>query len=530
MAASGAGEQSRSGGTCKVPGQRAQQRLGTVGGPPWQLPSALLAFGALGFLAGALALVFSAPDFARLNFYGPVQLATVHLFALAFMSVVIVGVLFQMVPVLLRRALAAPGPGVAIAVGVAGGAWALVAGFLLDRDLAVATGGTVVLIAGGAFVICAARAILAARAAGTFGAAGAGLLVAVSWFAITLLAGATMAANLVWSFLPVARRIDIIAAHATVAIGGWIVGMILVMAMKLAPMLSLAHARRPQMGNYGLAAWHVGLVPTALGLLFGVSWLTGIGVVILLVAALTFAAFTLDVIRSRKRELQAPLVHLAFGVAALVAAALVALWALWGDGNPIRAAVAAGILVLVGFGAGVTAGHLFKLLPMVVWTGIHAKRANQPGAPRLSDMYPDAWARVEQVAFICGVTVLTVAVLGGWGPPALVGALAIFAAAIATGIACARFLWMTRADATLPARRPGGLPAHLRAAAQGGGGPADAGGAPKPHHPHGPHAARAADAPTGATRAGAGAPNTATSPEADGAPVQAPTGSSAAEE
>ncbi len=93
--------------------------------------------------------------------------------------------------------------------------------------------------------------------------------------------------------------------------------------------------------------------------------------------------------------------------------------------------------MLVGLGAGVTSGHLFKVVPMLVWTGRYAHLAGVGGAPKLSDLYPAPLATVEQWAFLTGFALLVAGTARGNGTIAEIGAglLVLAAAALAVAVA-----------------------------------------------------------------------------------------------
>jgi hypothetical protein len=455
----GPAEQGEPRGRCTTPGRRTAERLGTVGGPPWQLPAGLLTAAAAAQVAGTLLLIRVAGDLADGRFYGPSQLAAVHLLGLAFLSVAIIGALLQLVPVVLRQQVATPATATAVGVVFAGGAWALSAGFLLERDLAVATGGTLIVAAGGALVVLLARVLRAATRDRTLGAPGVALAASTAWFALVLAMGGLMAANFVSPFLSV-DRLHLIASHATVALLGWVGGTILAVSLKLAPMFALAHGRHPRLGPVAVTLWHIGVAPLALGLLLGNATVAAAGTVVVAIACVIAGAFVVDVARSRRRRIEAPLAHLAVGLAAVTVACAIALHAWWLDGDPVRAATAAGLLVLIAFATGVTSGHLFKVVPMLVWTGRYAHLAGTPGAPRLSDLYPALLARVEQAAFAAGSVLLVVAVLAGSPSVALAGATLLFTAALAVAAAVGACIATT---AHAPASHPVPAPAATAA-------------------------------------------------------------------
>src|SRR5690606_35394689 len=152
-------------GRCATPGARTLDRQAAVGGPPWQVPVALLAAAAVAQVAGALALAAAAPDLAAGVAYGPAQLGAAHLLGLAFLTVAITGALLQLVPVLLRRPLGTPATWTAAGAGLACGSWALAVGLWADRPSAVAVGGTLVVAGGAVLLADLARALAGARRA-----------------------------------------------------------------------------------------------------------------------------------------------------------------------------------------------------------------------------------------------------------------------------------------------------------------------------------------------------------------------------
>ncbi len=436
---------------CDTPGRRTLHRQATVGGPPWPIPVALLVAAAVSLVAGALALVAAAPDLARGTVYGPDQLAAAHLVGLGFLTVAIVGALLQLVPVILRTPLAPPARAAVAGAALVAGAWLLALGLRAGADPAIAGGGSLV-IAGGAVVVAdLAGALVRARRAGALGAPGLGLAASGAWFALVLVMGGLMAANRLDGFLPV-DRLRMVAAHGAIAILGWVGGTILAIALRLAPMFALSHGYPRRPGEAAVVAWHAAVVPIALGFLLGLPWLAAAGGLVLVVACGLAGVFVAGVARHRRRRPEAPLVHLGLGVASAAAAAVLMLAAWRGVIDMPRAAVAATLLAMVGTGVGVTSGHLFKVLPMLVWTGRFAHLAGTPGAPRLSDLYPHRLAIAEQAAFAAGLVLLVGGVVAGSPSTARTGAVLLVVAAAA--VAAAAVTCLTHRVRPAPAPAP----------------------------------------------------------------------------
>ncbi|MFN8124312.1 MAG: hypothetical protein U0237_18035 [Thermoleophilia bacterium] len=420
----------------EAPGARTAERRATVGGPPWQLPVAVLAAAAAAQVAGMAALALAAPDLASGVAYGPAQLGAVHLLGLGFLTVAILGALLQLVPVLFRRVLMGPVPASLTGVALVGGAWSLALGLWSQDVPAIATGGTLVVAALAALAAALVNVLVRAARAGTAGAPGAGMALATTWLVAVAAVGGLMAANRVEPFLEV-DRLRLIGAHAVLALVGWIGGAILAMALRLAPMFALSHGYPRRPGTVALALWHASVPPLAAGILWDLTPVVVAGAVLLLAGIGAAAVYVGGVARHRRRRAEAPLVHLVIGLASAAAACLVPAVTWIVGGLVVRAAIPAVLLLAVGMGCGVTSGHLFKVVPMLVWTGRWAGLAGTPGAPTLSDLFPQRLAAVEQAAFAAGLAALVAGVAAHVPALARAGALLLLVAAVAVAAAVA---------------------------------------------------------------------------------------------
>ena len=421
-----------------------------MGGPAWQVPVTLLAAAGAAQLAGLVALAVCAPALARGEWYGPAQLAAAHLLGLGFLSLAIFGALLQLVPVLLRRQLGPTAVMATAGAGLALGAALLAGGLWSGTPVAIACGGTIAVAGLLVLVGAIGVAVAGAHRAGTLGAVGAGLLAAGIWLVVVLAMGAALAADRTWAFLEFDRT-RLLASHALMAAGGWGGGTILALALRLAPMFALAHGYRRAPGIAALAGWHAGVLVGATGFIVGSAPVVTAAGGLLVAGACSAGWFTLEVARHRRRRAEAPLVHLALGIASAAAAPLaMAFGRLTNESG--RGAAMAALLLVVGLGSGVTSGHLFKGVPMLGWTGRHASRAGTPDAPRLSDLYPARLATIEQVLFTAGLGGLVAGVAAGRPALALAGALTLLGASACVVSAMALCIFTNARPPAVPQR------------------------------------------------------------------------------
>jgi len=105
-----------------------------------------------------------------------------------------------------------------------------------------------------------------------------------------------------------------------------------------------------------------------------------------------------------------------------------------------RAVSAYVLLLLFGWAAGVTAGHLPKLLSLSIWVWW------PPGPrPKQEALYPRRLALAEALAFALGLEILAAGVWAGSAAAARLGAALVGAAAL-LATAAAAVVWSRRAQ------------------------------------------------------------------------------------
>jgi hypothetical protein len=416
----------------------------------------LLSLASLAWLAGCVALVAAAGDLARGIWYTPELLAAAHLIGLGFLTTAIAGALLHLAPNMsVRRPPGGPLPGLLIWAGalvLAGGLWR-------DLPAAEAAGGTLLAVGIG-WLLAGVVAIWRGRR-GSWPEPLAGLVVASAWLAAVLVLGLLMIAERRWGFLGLDRT-RLIGAHATMATLGWVGGLILAMTTRMAPMMLIAPARRLGVARAALGVWHCGVAALTGAVVTGTRALALAGAAALALAVAGFVVYLADAARRRRRRPPAAVQHLLAGLAALLAAATLVLVL-----PAARAAPVALVLALVGFAAGVTAGHILIMVPTMCWVArFGGLRRGGGRPPPVAHLAPPLLGWCEGLAFAAGTGLLAAGVLAGSEPLALAGAASLTASA--AGVVAAVALAALRpwtpaagARAPLPMREDGSLPLSI---------------------------------------------------------------------
>lgn len=357
-------------------------------------------------VAAGLVLVWSGADLL-LTRWAPATLAAAHLLGLGFLGLVIVGALFQLLPVLCG----APVPGAVwvsrtvyglLVVGIP----LLVTGFLTSRielqlwALAPLGAGLLVLVS--AFA-------LALRAARSATETGRVIELSLGSLLVTFGLGATivLALNARVGLLSWPAWVDL---HLSWALLGW-AGLLLVgVGFQLVPLFHVTPPYPPRLRQAAPLLLFGALLAMMAGHLVGSGTLRSLGVAAALLVLGVFALLTLRLQAARRRAVWDPTLSFWWlGLASLLGAALA-----WFLDAP---ATAVGVLALPGVGVALPSGVLYKVAPFLAWYHLQALQLQRGrldlALPHVKSLLGDRAAH-GHFALHASALALLLAVLAGW--------------------------------------------------------------------------------------------------------------------
>jgi hypothetical protein len=362
---------------------------------------------ALGFLGAAAAgLVWVAPELASGRYLDPRAAATAHLFTLGWITTSIMGALYQLFPIALGApvrwrwlgwvTLALHGPGLLLFVG----------------GLTAGHGPTML---SGAALFGVALALFAVNAAGTLVRSRErdltwwALAFAVFFLLATIAFGASLALNLV-SFHLGGGRLTALGVHVHVALGGWVMLVILGVGRKLLPMFLLSQGVRE-----AAARWAFGLLTAGCLLLtvfhaYAGAWLLRAAGVLLAGGTVALLVYARSHFAGRRRPSLDPGMRLAGAGLAFLAAATV-LGVLVGTSPSPRLATGYGFALVAGAFTLFVAGHYYKIVPFLVWHRRYGDSAGRRAVPAVAELYDGRIAGAAGALLVAGAAAFLVAIL-----------------------------------------------------------------------------------------------------------------------
>jgi hypothetical protein len=353
-------------------------------------------------LAGLL-LLWEGPA-ALESRWTPALLAATHLLTLGFMSMVMLGALLQLLPVVAGAPISRPGLVAAVVHPLLVVGTLLLAGGLWLGEVVGIRLATPALAAGfGLFVALALRALWHAAARAAIGRSIGLALIAL---AVTVALGLTLTAMLGWgAAIPMVKAVTL---HAAWGLVGWTVLLVFVVAQQVVPMFQVTPLYPAPLSKL--------FAPALLGLLLawsaaswlewrGAAGLLGIAVALLV---LGFSAVTLGLqLRSRRPAADATTLAWRAGMVCLALAAVVGSAGSFVPGAAAPYAVLVGVLSVIGFALSVINGMLYKIVPFLIW--LHLQNTVGGRVPHIKRILPEPPARWHARLHLASIALLCLA-------------------------------------------------------------------------------------------------------------------------
>ncbi|KYJ86722.1 hypothetical protein [Sulfurovum riftiae] len=345
--------------------------------PPLKLIAPFFRFGVVFYLLSMMALLFFEPTFS----YAQMDVAGwIHLFLLGFVMMIIFGAMAQLIPVVLEVGHAVVDVYYIILPLLGIGASVMVVGFWMLPAL-LPYGGLLVLIA---MMIFAMESIATLRKSELRTLTVKTVAWSNGYLLLGILTGFAIALGLAGDL-----SIDVgmmLKAHVYAVLGGYVILTIMGFSLILIPMFSLAHGFEEEHINRAFKLVTTGVTVVFAGALFGLEWLMWIGYLLNLIGVLSYMMqiYIIAKLTVRKElDVWAKSMMFAFGTLAFA----IILWIVYTMSGYTPFLHAAVWFLLLGFIASMIIGHLYKIVPFLVWFERFAPLVGKEKVPMLHEMY-----------------------------------------------------------------------------------------------------------------------------------------------
>ena len=334
------------------------------------------------------------------HYFQPIILALVHIGTLGWITMIIFGAMFQLVPVVLEVKLFSELMGEIqfwiFLVGAAG----LITGFW-NFDTGIHLTASAIFLAAAMLLFIINITVTMFRVK-KWNITGVYLAAALFYLLSTAAAGLLMAINLGHPFIK-GNHLQYLKLHADVALIGWVTMIIMGVSYKLIPMFTLSHGYSMKSAVWAFVLVNTGLLGLTtvmhyenLGLLYS-------GFVCLTAAGIFFFLFQIYLIIKKRirKKLDIGLKHSIVSFFFMGLTALLGVYLVLNNFKDIftelRLVLLYGYLVIFGFFSMLTVGQLYKILPFLAWYHKYSSKVGLEKVPLLKDMYSEKSASLEFV-------------------------------------------------------------------------------------------------------------------------------------
>ena len=370
--------------------------------PPFKLIAPFFIIGGFFYLFSSL-FVFSI-DTNTISFVAPEALGFVHMLLLGFVMMVIFGAMAQLVPVVLEVGHFAVELFYAIWPLLLIGTLLMIGGFLYSSAL-LPYGGVIVLISMMIFVMeifltiakvktltLSMKSVLASNIFLFFGII-VGLLMALSY-----------AGTLSLDITP------LLHSHVYLVIGGYILITIMGLSLVLLPMFTLSHSFSTRPLEIALLLMGSGVLLVVFGALTGYSAFEYVGEIFSFVAMWYYFKLIWVIYKTRPRkENDIYAISLFFSYGSMLVATLFGILYFLSGYEPLI--LSGGWLLFFGFFGFLITGHMYKIIPFLVWFERFSPLVGKQKVPMLADMVPYKSSQAQFIFSSVGVVLVTFALL-----------------------------------------------------------------------------------------------------------------------
>lgn len=322
---------------------------------------------AVSWLLAAILLLFQAKNLVNSIFFSSGLLAITHLFVLGFVTSVMFGALFQLLPVIFIQKIHSEQLAKWTFVFLAVGMFGLVSSFTLDiNGLGLTISGLLVNVAVLLFMLNIWKTIGRSTENDT---AKRYIRTSAVWLVLTTLAGLVLAINFWMPYLNF-NHLEFLKIHAHFGVIGWFLLLIIGVSCVLVPMFLLVHHLDYSPLNQGYYFINGGLFVGVLAKIISNDILLDIAYASVLIGGILYLKFIYLVYRARPRKrldfgLQKTMLsYLFLMVGMLTAIAFIV-------GLKTKETVFYLALILIGFVATLILGQFYKTLPFIIWLKVY---------------------------------------------------------------------------------------------------------------------------------------------------------------
>ncbi len=385
--------------------------IATSYAPPFSLVRNHFVLSIASYVALTFAFVLVAP-WMQGHHFQPHLLGLTHLATLGWITMVMMGALYQLVPVVLETKLWS----VRLArltfwIYLPGAIGLIIHLWVFNRGPGLWLSGLLMMIA---FILFVSNLFATLAQVEKWNLTGIHLLASLCCVLLATLFGFILALNIAQPFLP-GDHLHYLKAHAHLAFLGWVLFVVMGVAYKLIPMFSLSHGYSMTPARWAFGLVSVGVVGLITAWAFGGPRVLEIFYSTLLAGGIFTFLFQIALIfRHRlRKQLDIGMLHshcsfIFLCITTILGVMLFFLPDGWPQSLREGLVLLYGWIAFIGFVGFIIVGQMYKIMPFLVWFNKYSDKVGVENVPMLKDMFDERLAKIEFVLMIAGFSITSI--------------------------------------------------------------------------------------------------------------------------
>jgi len=361
------------------------------------------------FILGVVFYVFSnfmlfGFDVAQLSYFSDMSLISwVHIFLLGFVMMIIFGAMAQLIPVVLEKGHFSVDLYYIIWPLLSIGVVAMAYGFIYSH-LVLSFGGITVLIA---MFIFSMETFLTLKGVKKYGIVAISVIISNIFLIAGVVIGFIMA--LTFAGFVSTNIMLLLKSHIYFLIGGYVFITVMAFSYILIPMFGLAHGFSTKPLKIAITLQSMSALLVFISVIFDINIISKIGYLCSLIAILSYAYLIYTVNKKRARK-QNDMYIISLLIAFIFFLIGTVFGILYTAGTNETYAVLSGWFIFVGFLGFMISGHLYKIVPFLVWYERFSPLVGKQKVPMLADMVPQKAANFQIFFTVIGIVLESFAI------------------------------------------------------------------------------------------------------------------------
>lgn len=378
--------------------------------PPFRIVAKYFIAAIVSFVAMNLILMINYNDINGHHFQ-PKILSITHIATLGFITMIIFGAMFQLVPVVLEvKLFSTLLAEIQFWIYLAGVIGLVYKFWYFGSELSFTLPA---ILLNAAMFIFAFNIIASMIKVKYWNITGTFLAAATFWLIVTAIAGILLAVNLDHPYIKI-NHLQYLKLHANVAFIGWVTMVIMGVSFKLIPMFTLSHGYELTLAKWAFALINFGLL--------GINWImhyadTGIynlifGIAITIGLILYLIQMFIIFKKRIRKKLDAGLKFSAVSFVMLGISTLLGFSFLFFEyENYTNLTLIYGFMIIVAYISTLIVGQMYKIVPFLVWYHKYSGKVGIEKVPMLKDMFNEKLADYNLYLMLAGIVLSELAFL-----------------------------------------------------------------------------------------------------------------------